>query len=78
MDLGLAGKSVIVTGGASNIGRAISLAFGAERAVISILDRDAKQTARTVAEIGAAGGDAAGFALDVTDSAATTEAVARV
>ena len=32
MDLGLAGKTVIVTGGGSNIGRAISHAFGEEGA----------------------------------------------
>ena len=78
MDLGLAGKSVIVTGGASNIGRAISQAFAAEQAIVSILDRDAKQLQRTVADIRAAGGDAAGFELDVTDSQATASIIARV
>ena len=30
MDLNLAGKTVIVTGGASNIGRGIALAFAQE------------------------------------------------
>ena len=30
MELGLKGKTVIVTGGASNIGRAITLAFAKE------------------------------------------------
>ncbi|MFT5269094.1 MAG: NAD(P)-dependent dehydrogenase (short-subunit alcohol dehydrogenase family), partial [Acidimicrobiales bacterium] len=32
MDLGLTNKVAVVTGGASNIGRAISLGFGAEGA----------------------------------------------
>ena len=43
MDLGLYGKSVIVTGGASNIGRAITLAFAKEGAAITIGDIDLPQ-----------------------------------
>ena len=39
MDLQLAGKTVIVTGGASNIGRAISLAFAEEGANVVIANR---------------------------------------
>lgn len=42
MDLELSGKSVIVTGGASNIGRAITLGFAAEGACITIADLDDK------------------------------------
>lgn len=40
MDLELAGKSVVVTGGASNIGRAIVLQFAAEGALLTIGDID--------------------------------------
>ena len=43
MDLGLSGKSVVVTGGASNIGRAITLAFAKEHAAITIGDIDLAQ-----------------------------------
>lgn len=47
MDLELKGKSVIVTGGGSNIGRAIVLAFAAEGAHITIGDIDTAQAEKT-------------------------------
>lgn len=40
MDLGLAGKTVIVTGGASNIGRSITLTFAQEKCNVVIADYD--------------------------------------
>lgn len=43
MDLRLAGKSVVVTGGASNIGRAITLGFSAECADITVAEIDLEQ-----------------------------------
>jgi NAD(P)-dependent dehydrogenase (short-subunit alcohol dehydrogenase family) len=71
VDLELAGKVVAVTGGASNIGRAIAAEAAREGAVVAILDRDSAQTDKTVAAIAASGGQATGFSLDVTDVAAT-------
>ncbi len=50
MDLGLKKKSVIVTGGGSNIGRGIVLAFAQEGANITLADID-EQQANTVAEL---------------------------
>ncbi|MCZ6665399.1 MAG: SDR family oxidoreductase [Gammaproteobacteria bacterium] len=50
MDLELNDKSVIVTGGASNIGRAIVLAFAREGARITVGDIDVEQAER-VAEV---------------------------
>ncbi|MBI5911888.1 MAG: SDR family oxidoreductase [Betaproteobacteria bacterium] len=47
MDLDLKGKSVIVTGGGSNIGRAIVLGFAAEGANITIGDIDVEQAKKT-------------------------------
>jgi 2-hydroxycyclohexanecarboxyl-CoA dehydrogenase len=47
MDLELKGKSVIVTGGGSNIGRAIVLAFAAEGAHLTIGDIDTEQAEKT-------------------------------
>jgi len=50
MDLELKNKSVIVTGGGSNIGRSIVLAFAHEGANITLADIDEKQ-AQQVAEL---------------------------
>jgi len=47
MDLGLKGKSVVVTGGGSNIGRAIVLGFAEEGANITIGDIDTAQAEKT-------------------------------
>src|SRR5216684_1749178 len=50
MDLGLKGRVVIVTGGASNLGRAISLGFAGEGARVLIADVDLEQAKRVEAE----------------------------
>lgn len=78
MDLGLAGRVVIVTGGASNIGRAIAQTLAAEGAVVAIIDRDEDMADRTAADIVAAGGTCATFAADLTDVRATAAATTAV
>jgi NAD(P)-dependent dehydrogenase (short-subunit alcohol dehydrogenase family) len=50
MDLGLADARVIVTGGASNIGRGIVLGFAREGARILLVDLDSEQAERVRAE----------------------------
>jgi len=50
MELGLKGKSVIITGGASNIGRGIVLAFAKEGCKIMIADLDEKQAQKVAAK----------------------------
>ncbi len=68
MDLELAGKSVIVTGGASNIGRAITLGFAREGANITVAELDAEQAEKVAEEarkLGAAGVQV--VKTDVTD-----------
>jgi 2-hydroxycyclohexanecarboxyl-CoA dehydrogenase len=47
MELGLAGKTVIVTGGSSNIGRGVALAFATEGSNIVIADIDEVQGEKT-------------------------------
>lgn len=75
MDLELKDKGVIVTGGASNIGRAISLGFAAEGAQVLIADIDQAQAELVISE---AGESCVRFHhTDVTDADSTTTAVER-
>ena len=50
MELNLKGKSVIVTGSGSNIGRAIALAFAREGAHVTVAEIDAGQGEKTAVE----------------------------
>jgi 2-hydroxycyclohexanecarboxyl-CoA dehydrogenase len=70
MNVNLGGKTVIVTGGGSNIGRAISLAFAHDRANVVIGEIDAGQGKKVVAEAEALGAKALLAPVDVTDWAA--------
>ena len=69
----LEGRAAFVTGGGSGIGRAASLAFAAEGALVAVADL--KHADATAAEIMARGGEAYGITLDVTDEAAVNAAV---
>jgi len=55
MELGLRGKSVVVTGGGSNIGRAIVHAFAAEGSNITIAELAPSQGEKVAAEVAATG-----------------------
>ena len=66
MDLGLKGKTAIVTGGASHIGRGISIMLASEGVNVVIADLDQKQSEKTVETIGASGGKAIAIKTDVT------------
>ncbi len=67
MDLGLAGKTVIVTGGGSNIGRGILLAFAREGSNVVNAEIDEVQGQKVVDEANGLGGQAALIKTDVTD-----------
>ena len=65
----LRGKTAIVTGGGSGIGRAISTLFCKQGARVTVLDVDENAVEDTVHRISDAGGDAAALRCDVTDPA---------
>lgn len=67
MELGLAGKTVIVTGGASNVGRGIVLAFAGEGSDIVIADIDQVQAEKTAKLARQQGGRVLVVKTDVTD-----------
>lgn len=73
---GLKGKHVIVTGGGSGIGRAISCRFAEEGATVAIFDMSKEGAEETAAQIAKAGGKANVYVVDITDRAAVDAGVA--
>ncbi len=67
MDLGLKGKTVIVTGAGSNIGRGILLEFAREGSRLVAAEKDEEQGKRAVEEANKLGGQAVLVRTDVTD-----------
>ncbi|MBF6604971.1 MAG: SDR family oxidoreductase [Chloroflexi bacterium] len=73
----VAGKRVIVTGGASGIGRATASLLAARGARVVVLDRDDAAAAQLIAEVGITTGRALGFEhVDVSIEAEVKVAVA--
>jgi 3-oxoacyl-[acyl-carrier protein] reductase len=75
LDLGIAGKVALVTGGARSLGKQDCLALAAEGCKVAVLDLNADGARDTAKEIEAAGGAARGYAVDVTDRGQVWEAV---
>ena len=63
----------VVTGAGSGIGRAIALGYAREGAQVMTLDINGETAVKTAAEIGAAGGKARPFTLDVADRPACSK-----
>jgi len=74
----LDGKTAVVTGAGSGIGRAIAGTFAAQGARLFVLERDERGAAETVAQIRGAGGVAETLTCDVADAASVTAAFAQV
>jgi len=72
------GKSVLVTGAGSGMGRATALAFAAAGAKVAALDINPVGGKETVAQIEATGGQGLFVEADVADEAAVNAAVAAV
>src|SRR5438445_223724 len=70
-------RVALITGGASGIGRAMALLFGAEGAVVVICDRNDPAGRVVVEEIEAAGGRGRYFHCDVTSLDEVTATVGR-
>jgi len=70
------GKIALVTGAAGGIGRATAQAFAREGASVMVADRNIDGAKETVELIGAAGGTAESFEVDVTDDAQARDMVA--
>jgi 3-oxoacyl-[acyl-carrier protein] reductase len=66
----IAGRTALVTGAASGMGRATAHLFADEGARVAVVDREEAGVKRVVAEIEAAGGVALGRTVDVSDTAA--------
>jgi NAD(P)-dependent dehydrogenase (short-subunit alcohol dehydrogenase family) len=71
---GLAGRTVVVTGGSSGIGRAMAGALGRAGARVVLVARRPEPLADTVRELTADGVDAGAVTVDLADRAALTAA----
>src|SRR6476620_4798657 len=79
MDLGLKGKTVLVTGSSSGIGKATAIAFGAEGAQVAVTyhknQQGAEETAQQVVD---AGGKASVVHYDLADRDSIRGSIERI
>jgi 3-oxoacyl-[acyl-carrier protein] reductase len=75
MNINLTGKNALVTGSTRGIGRAIAEALSGSGARVAVVGRELARAEEAAAAIG---GNAKGFAADVSDTAAVTKLVGDV
>ncbi|MCW3039101.1 MAG: glucose 1-dehydrogenase [Solirubrobacterales bacterium] len=73
----LLGKTAVITGAGSGIGRASALKFASEGAAVAVTDIVAESALAVAEEVRSAGGTAVGFRVDVADDEALKELVDR-
>ncbi|MBP2297252.1 SDR family NAD(P)-dependent oxidoreductase [Azospirillum rugosum] len=71
----LEGKSALITGGASGLGRAQAIRFAEEGAAVAIADINAEKAHAVADEITSGGGTAIAVSIDVTDEKSVIAAV---
>ena len=69
----LTGRTAVVTGGGSGIGRSIAIRFAEEEATVAIVDIDANGAAETAEMVEQCGASCRWFQADVSDHAAANE-----
>lgn len=77
MDLGLKGKTALITGGTRGIGKAIAECFAEEGANVAVCARNQAQIDATVADLNEKGVLAFGRSVDMADGAAIETFVAQ-
>ena len=77
MDLGIAGKVALVTGGARSLGRQDCLTLAAEGCRVIVLDLNGEGAAETAKEITDKGGQARGYEGDITNRSLLGDVIRR-
>lgn len=74
----LEGRHVLITGGSNGIGAAVAIAFARQRCRLTLLDKDVEAGRRVVEAARDLGADACLHEVDLVDSRALTDVLARV
>lgn len=74
----LAGRTVVVTGGAGGLGRETCVRFAQHGAIVAVVDVDGQAAEKAATALNDAGGSARGYQLDVSDAGAVHDVTDRI